>query len=54
MLHWILIFLLIAAVASLLGFRGVAGASFGIARILILIVLVLVIIALVTGVIVVA
>ena len=34
MLQWILIFLAIAAVASLLGFRGVAGASAGIAQIL--------------------
>ena len=34
MLQWILILLLIAAVASLLGFRGVAGASAGIAKIL--------------------
>ncbi|ACM39010.1 hypothetical transmembrane protein [Allorhizobium ampelinum S4] len=54
MLHWILIFLLIAAVASLLGFRGVAGASAGIAKILIFIVLVIFIIALVSGIVIVA
>ncbi|MBW8319886.1 MAG: DUF1328 domain-containing protein, partial [Rhizobium sp.] len=41
MLQWILIFLAIAAVASHLGFRGVAGASAGIAKILIFVVLVI-------------
>lgn len=40
MLEWIVILLVVAAIASLLGFRGVAGASAGIAKILILIVLV--------------
>lgn len=40
MLEWIVILLVVAAIASLLGFRGVAGASAGIAKVLILIVLV--------------
>ncbi|MDE0925119.1 DUF1328 family protein, partial [Aurantimonas coralicida] len=30
MIEWIVILLIVAAVASLLGFRGVAGASAGI------------------------
>ncbi len=40
MIKWIVILLIVAAVASLLGFRGVAGASAGIAKLLIFIVLV--------------
>jgi uncharacterized membrane protein YtjA (UPF0391 family) len=52
--QWILILFLIAVVDSLLGFRGVAGASAGIAKILIFIVLIVMIIALFTGLIIVA
>lgn len=40
MIEWIVILLVVAAIASLLGFRGVAGVSAGIAKVLILIVLV--------------
>jgi uncharacterized membrane protein YtjA (UPF0391 family) len=34
MLHWSLIFLVIALIAGLLGFTGIAGAAMGIAKIL--------------------
>jgi len=34
MLHWSLIFLIIALIAGLLGFTGIAGAAMGIAKIL--------------------
>lgn len=37
--QWIIILLIVAAIASLLGFRGVAGASAGIAKLLIFFVL---------------
>jgi uncharacterized membrane protein YtjA (UPF0391 family) len=33
MLHWSLVFLLIAIVAGILGFTGIAGAAMGIAKI---------------------
>jgi uncharacterized membrane protein YtjA (UPF0391 family) len=49
MLHWIVIFLGIALVAGLLGFRGVAATSFGIAEVLVF-VLVIFIIVIVVGV----
>jgi uncharacterized membrane protein YtjA (UPF0391 family) len=49
MLHWIVIFLGIALVAGLLGFRGVASTAFGIAEVLIWIIVV-VIVVLVVGV----
>lgn len=39
LVKWIVILLIVAAIASLLGFRGVAGASSGIAKVLIFIVL---------------
>lgn len=39
MIKWIVILLIVAAIASLLGFRGVASASAGVAKILIFIVL---------------
>jgi uncharacterized membrane protein YtjA (UPF0391 family) len=41
MLRWALIFLVIALVAGLLGFGGIAGASVGIAKILFFVFLVL-------------
>jgi uncharacterized membrane protein YtjA (UPF0391 family) len=34
MLHWSLIFLVIAIIAGLLGFTGIAGAAMGLAKIL--------------------
>jgi uncharacterized membrane protein YtjA (UPF0391 family) len=34
MLHWSIVFLVIALVAGVLGFTGIAGASMGIAKIL--------------------
>ena len=34
MLHWSIIFLVIAVIAGLLGFTGIAGAAMGIAKIL--------------------
>ncbi|WP_083507758.1 DUF1328 domain-containing protein [Aureimonas frigidaquae] len=52
MLEWIVILLIVAAIASLLGFRGVAGASAGLAKILIFIVLAGLLIFLLLGVIV--
>ncbi len=52
MLEWIVILLIVAAIASLLGFRGVAGASAGLARILIFIVLAGILLLLLFGVIV--
>jgi uncharacterized membrane protein YtjA (UPF0391 family) len=38
-IEWIVILLIVAAIASLLGFQGVAGVSTGIAKFLIFIVL---------------
>lgn len=52
MIEWIVILLIVAAIASLLGFRGVAGASAGIAKILIFIVLIGILLLLFFGVIV--
>ena len=49
MLKWILILLVVAAIASLLGFRGVAGVSMGIAKLLIFIVLVGILVLLMMG-----
>ena len=34
MLHWSIIFLIIAVIAGLLGFTGIAGAAMGVAKIL--------------------
>jgi uncharacterized membrane protein YtjA (UPF0391 family) len=51
MLYWTLIFLVIALVAGLFGFGGVASASAGIAKVLFAIFLVLFIVSLVVGVI---
>jgi len=50
MLYWTLIFLVIALVAGLFGFGGIASASAGIAKILFAIFLVLFLVSLVIGV----
>ena len=49
MLRWIITFLIVALVAGLFGFTGVAGAATDIARILFYIFLVLLLIAIVAG-----
>jgi len=51
MLYWTIIFLVIALVAGLFGFGGIASASAGIAKILFAIFLVLFLVSLVFGVI---
>lgn len=47
MLRWALVFLVLALVAGLLGFTGIAGASVGFAKILLVIFLVLFLVGLV-------
>ena len=49
MLHYAIVFLIIALIAGVLGFAGIAGASAGIAKILFLIFLVLFVVSLVMG-----
>lgn len=49
MLYWALVFFIIALVAALLGFTGIAVAMAGIAKILFFIFLVFFIVALITG-----
>jgi uncharacterized membrane protein YtjA (UPF0391 family) len=49
MLHWAVVFLIIALVAAVFGFTGVYEAAAGIAQILFFVFLVLFIISLVTG-----
>jgi len=49
MLYWAVIFLIVAIVAGVLGFGGIAGASVGIARVLFGIFLVLFLISLIAG-----
>lgn len=49
MLHYSLIFLVLALIAGFLGFGGVAGAAAGIAKILFFIFLVIFVVGLVTG-----
>jgi len=49
MLHWALIFFVIALIAALLGFRGVAGLSANIGYTLLVVAVVFVLIALVMG-----
>jgi uncharacterized membrane protein YtjA (UPF0391 family) len=51
MLYWTLIFLVVALVAGLFGFGGIASASAGIAKVLFAIFLVLFLVSLVFGVI---
>ena len=47
MLHWTLVFLVVALIAALLGFGGIAGAAAGIAKLLFFIFLVIWIVSLV-------
>ena len=49
MLHWSLMFLIIALIAALLGFTGLAGAAAGIAKILFFVFLVIWLLAFVVG-----
>ncbi|MEO5646665.1 MAG: DUF1328 domain-containing protein [Candidatus Paceibacterota bacterium] len=49
MLRWAVIFLIIALVAALFGFGGVAGTAIGIAKILFFVFIVLFIISLLVG-----
>ncbi len=49
MLRWSLVFLIVAAIAGVLGFTSVAGAAIGIAKVLFFIFLVLFVITLVLG-----
>lgn len=46
-LYWALIFFVLAIVAALFGFRGIAGLSMGVAKILVLVFIILAVIALV-------
>ena len=47
MLHYAVVFLVIALIAALLGFGGIAGASMGIAKILFFVFLVLFVVSLI-------
>jgi uncharacterized membrane protein YtjA (UPF0391 family) len=49
MLHYAIVFLVIALIAAVLGFGGIAGASAGIAKILFLVFLVLFVVSLIFG-----
>jgi uncharacterized membrane protein YtjA (UPF0391 family) len=49
MLHWSLMFLIIALIAGILGFGGIAGAAVGIAKILFFVFLVVWLVALLLG-----
>jgi uncharacterized membrane protein YtjA (UPF0391 family) len=49
MLRWALIFLIVALVAALLGFGGIAGAAVGIAKILFVVCLVVFLVLLIAG-----
>jgi len=49
MLHYAIVFLVIALIAAVLGFGGIAGAAAGIAKILFLVFLVLFVVSLVVG-----
>jgi uncharacterized membrane protein YtjA (UPF0391 family) len=49
MLHYAIVFLVIALIAAVLGFGGIAGAATGIAKILFLVFLVLFVVSLVMG-----
>jgi uncharacterized membrane protein YtjA (UPF0391 family) len=49
MLHWSLIFLVIALIAAVLGFGGLAGTAVGIAKILFFVFLVVWLIAFISG-----
>ena len=49
MLHYAIVFLVIALIAAVLGFGGIAGAAAGIAKILFLVFIVLFVISLIFG-----
>jgi uncharacterized membrane protein YtjA (UPF0391 family) len=49
MLHWSLMFLVLALIAAILGFGGLAGAAVGIAKVLFFVFLVVWLIAFLTG-----
>ena len=49
MLHWALIFFVVALVAAVLGFRGVAGLSAEIGYLFVAVAVIFLVIALVTG-----
>jgi uncharacterized membrane protein YtjA (UPF0391 family) len=49
MLHWSLVFLVIALIAAVIGFGGIAGAAAGMAKILFLVFMVIWLVALVAG-----
>ena len=49
MLHWSLMFLVLALVAAILGFGGLAGAAVGIAKVLFFVFLVVWLIAFLSG-----
>lgn len=49
MLSWVVTFLIIGLVAAVLGFGGIAGASFGIAKILFFVFLLLFLLAVLFG-----
>jgi uncharacterized membrane protein YtjA (UPF0391 family) len=49
MLHWALVFLVIAIIAAIFGFGGIVSAAAGIAKILFFIFLILFIVSLFTG-----
>lgn len=49
MLHYAIVFLVIALIAAVLGFSGIAGAAAGIAKILFLVFLVLFVVSLIFG-----
>ena len=50
MFGWVVTFLIIALIAGVLGFGGIAGASIGIAKIIFFIAIVLFLLSLLTGV----
>ena len=50
MLNWVVTFLVVALIAALLGFGGIAGASMEIAKVLFFIVLILFVVSLLFGV----
>ncbi len=49
MLSWVITFLIIALIAAVLGFGGIAGAAVGIAKIVFFIAIILFLISLITG-----
>jgi uncharacterized membrane protein YtjA (UPF0391 family) len=49
MLHYAIVFLVIALIAAVLGFGGIAGAAAGIAKILFVVFLILFVVSLVMG-----